>query len=236
MHLNAWHVAFTTSEVSTGSLPGWLEGSIKPGNMKEINFGEKKKCYKKYHKNLAQHIPLTQGCGFEASRLPRPTPCSAVVFWPVELRRVRNDHIGIGFPQNENRITVHLRVLVKTTPEVSRIIERTVVSLCSSMSAGCQAIGLGTSTFVGLQKTQKCPSNCSTFLRWKSDVRAIPCYNLATKHGEHAVHAVWRAVMDMFALFFRAAERRLVWKTPRMQLQDQTHAAFGFCRKVLFTI
>lgn len=132
------------------------------------------------------------------------------------------------FPPNENRITVHPRVLVKTTPEVWRIIEHTVVSLRSSMSACCQAIGVGTSTFTGLHKTPKCPSNCSTFLWWKSKVCSTLCYNLATKHWEHAVHAVWRAVMDMFALFSGAAERQLVWKSAWMQLQGQTHAGFGF--------
>lgn len=85
MHLNVWHVAFTTSDVSTGSLPGWLEGSIKPSNMKAINKlskKTKKKCSKNYQKNLAQHIPLTRGLWSWS------TPCSPLLLWPVKLRQL----------------------------------------------------------------------------------------------------------------------------------------------------
>lgn len=143
MHLNAWHVVFNTSEVSTRSLPGWLEGSIKPGNMKAINSPKKKKTW---------HSKFLLLGAVEWST-------SSLLLWPVKLRQLRNDHVWFiswgndSSPQNENRVTVHPHMLVKTTPEFWRLIEQALVSLCSSMSA-CWTIRVGTSTFMWLQKTQ----------------------------------------------------------------------------------
>lgn len=53
----------------------------------------------------------------------------------------------------------------------------------------------------------------------------LPCYDLATKHWEHVVQAVWSAC------FLGAAKRRLAWKTAEMQPQVQSHAVFAerFC-------
>lgn len=113
MHLNAWHVIFTTSEVSTRSLPGWLEGSMKPGNMKEINSLQKKKCYKLTQKLGTAHCSYS---GLWISNIP-----SAMLTRQTETTQQWSYRNFLKVKVQS--YIVHPRVWLKTTPEVWRLIE-----------------------------------------------------------------------------------------------------------------
>lgn len=80
MHSNVWHVAFTTSDVSTRSLPGWLEGSIKPSNMKAINKLWKKK---KKREKMLQKLPEKLGAAHSSN--PGLRSWSACMFSSLTL-------------------------------------------------------------------------------------------------------------------------------------------------------
>lgn len=106
-----------------------LKAALNQATWKRSTSSEKKKkkerkCSKNYQKNLAQHIPLTRGCGVEVHA------CSPLSLWPVKLRQLAS--YGKTFTQNENGVTVHPRVFLKTTPEVLRIIEHSWKPLYTS--------------------------------------------------------------------------------------------------------
>lgn len=193
---------FATSEVSTRSLPGWLEGSIKSGNMKEINSvrGEKKQ-HKYEQQNLAQHIPLFHS-GLRIWNTPSVVSCLLPdFFWALllRLRPVKEQVVQSLFTFSSSW----------NHPWSADQWARRAVVLQFGVSLqlwSCPA-------FTRLQKMQNCSSKSSTLFWYNSELCLLLCNDLATEDGELAAQAVWRAVMGCRGFFFfGAAGRRLLWK------------------------
>lgn len=172
---------------------------------------------KNYHRNLAQHIPPTRGCGFEAYHLPyplnhpAPLPNSDQSVWD-NWGKIILEYVFIKV--NENRSPRSpTRVFVKTTPEVWRITE-----LHSCKPPRHRVKLLPNYRIRHFHLHTACPSNCSTCLWWRSLCDTLLQLGYTTL-GTCST-SCWESWMCSSCLFAGAAGRSL--KTAWMQLQ--THS------------